>query len=297
MIKIQRLNHHPIITKEMLKGDAGSNINGPSVIETPDWLPRRLGKFYLYFAHHRGQSIRLAYSDDLAGPWHIYVPGTLQLADAVSCEDHIASPDVHVDHENKQIRMYFHGVVLGTKRQETFLAISDDGIKFTAEAKSMADFYFRAVPWKDSWIGMSKGGVLYFSTQGYADFQAIGKSVFTMNSPLANAPGDVRHVAIKIEEDTLVVYFTKLGDAPEQIYRSEVDLIGDPSQWVAKNISSILSPEMPWEGSELPIKPSSNGAVYQPENALRDPYIFTYSDEDYLFYSVAGESGIALAKI
>lgn len=297
MIKIQRLNHHPIITKEMLKGDTGSNINGPSAIEAPDWLPKRLGKFYLYFAHHRGQSIRLAYSDDLAGPWHIYEPGTLQLADAIGCEDHIASPDVHVDHENKQIRMYFHGVVLGTKRQETFLAISDDGIKFTAEAKPMADFYFRAVPWKSSWIGMSKGGVLYYSKHGYADFKNIGKSVFTMNHPKANAPGDVRHVAIKIEEDTLVVYFTKLGDAPEQIYRSEVDLIGDPSQWVAKKITPILSPEMPWEGAELPISPSSVGAANQPENALRDPAIFTYADEDFLFYSVAGESGIGMVKI
>lgn len=118
-----------------------------------------------------------------------------------------------------------------------------------------------------------------------------------MNHPKANAPGDVRHVAIKIEEDTLVVYFTKLGDAPEQIYRSEVDLIGDPSQWVAKKITPILSPEMPWEGAELPISPSSVGAANQPENALRDPAIFTYADEDFLFYSVAGESGIGMVKI
>ena len=30
------------------------NINGPSVISVPDWVENPLGKYYLYFAHHRG---------------------------------------------------------------------------------------------------------------------------------------------------------------------------------------------------------------------------------------------------
>jgi hypothetical protein len=42
----------------------GDNSNGPSVIKVPDWVPNKLGAFYMYFAHHRGMYIRLAYATD-----------------------------------------------------------------------------------------------------------------------------------------------------------------------------------------------------------------------------------------
>ncbi|MFV1980611.1 MAG: hypothetical protein ACC655_05595, partial [Rhodothermia bacterium] len=41
------------------------NVNGPSVIRVPDWINSPLGRYYLYFAHHRGSFIRMAYADDL----------------------------------------------------------------------------------------------------------------------------------------------------------------------------------------------------------------------------------------
>jgi hypothetical protein len=75
----------------------------------PLWITNRLGNYYLYFAHHSGKYIRLAYADDLKGPWKIYQPGTLHLEVAPGCKGHIASPDVHVDEARQQIRMYFHG--------------------------------------------------------------------------------------------------------------------------------------------------------------------------------------------
>ena len=75
---IKRLAHGPIIYPE-LDASIGTNINGPSLIRVPDWLPDRLGTYYLYFGHHQGKYIRLAYADRLEGPWTIYKPGTLQL--------------------------------------------------------------------------------------------------------------------------------------------------------------------------------------------------------------------------
>ena len=42
-----------------------SNINGPSLVRVPEWVENPLGKYYLYFAHHRGAYIRLAYADAL----------------------------------------------------------------------------------------------------------------------------------------------------------------------------------------------------------------------------------------
>ena len=44
------------------------NINGPSVIAVPDWVENRLGAYYLYFAHHKGDYIRMAYADSPLGP-------------------------------------------------------------------------------------------------------------------------------------------------------------------------------------------------------------------------------------
>jgi hypothetical protein len=58
------------------------NINGPSLIRVPEWLPNPLGKYYLYFADHKGDHIRLAYADSVAGPWSVYEPGSLTLADS-----------------------------------------------------------------------------------------------------------------------------------------------------------------------------------------------------------------------
>src|SRR5690606_7347052 len=112
-IEFKRFDTNPIITPEML-GKEGDNINGPSLVKIPEWLPNKLGKYYLYFAHHQGTYIRLAYADHLKGPWKIYKPGTLKMEDC-RCKDgagpadsnrpgevylakgHIASPDVHLD--------------------------------------------------------------------------------------------------------------------------------------------------------------------------------------------------------
>jgi hypothetical protein len=43
---IRRLG--PIITPDMLPGDDGANINGPSLIKVPPWIHSPLGRYYLY---------------------------------------------------------------------------------------------------------------------------------------------------------------------------------------------------------------------------------------------------------
>lgn len=136
------------------------------MIRVPDWIEGRLGEYYLYFADHKGRYIRLAYADDIPGPWKIHPPGSLQLeqsrfltlppkvtaeqlaqfearlkqSDAVISHDllsdittpHIAAPDVHVDVQRRQILMYFHGLdAVGT--QAIRVATSPDGINFNAQ--------------------------------------------------------------------------------------------------------------------------------------------------------------------
>ena len=52
-IDVQRVVDRPIIHAG-LDRSIGANIQGPSLIRTPDWLPNRLGRYYLYFADHKG---------------------------------------------------------------------------------------------------------------------------------------------------------------------------------------------------------------------------------------------------
>jgi len=56
------------------------NINGPTVIRVPDWVRRPLGRYYMYFAHHKGSYIRLAYANSPLGPWTLYRPGVMPLS-------------------------------------------------------------------------------------------------------------------------------------------------------------------------------------------------------------------------
>lgn len=297
MMNPRRLTDGPIIHPGMLQGNDGDNINGPSLILVPDWLPNRLGKFYLYFAHHRGQNIRLAHADKLEGPWTVLNSGSLQLQDAKACRDHIASPDVHVDSNRREILMFFHGVAGNGREQKTFLARSEDGINFSASDVPIADFYFRTIRYKDRWIAMSKGGVMYSSDSLDGAYRMLSTRIFEMRHPQGNAPGDIRHVALNVSADTLHAYYSQIGDAPERIYRSSIKLGGAVEDWVAEDKKLVIKPEAAWEGGNLPLVPSRAGAAHGAENALRDPAIFLWSNRTFILYSAAGESSIGIAEI
>jgi hypothetical protein len=281
----------------MLPGDDGSNINGPSLIAAPDWLPGRLGRYYLYFAHHSGRHIRLAIADDLEGPWRVHAPGTLDIGTIGHGVDHVASPDVHIDERGRRIVLYCHVGIRKLRRQYSCAAYSPDGLAFSFEPEPLADFYLRMVRWRDDWIGMSKGGVLYRRAGDNGALQRLTTPAFPIRDLFANAPGSVRHVALACSGNMLEIYFTRIGDAPERVLRAEIDLGRPVRQWRAGNAVEVLRPELPWEGADLPLAPSRSGAARAPENALRDPAIFHEGGRTWLLYSVAGESGIAIAEL
>ena len=60
-IKVARVLDKPIIGPD-IHPSIGVNIQGPSLIRVPDWVENPLGKYYLYFADHKGLYIRLAYA-------------------------------------------------------------------------------------------------------------------------------------------------------------------------------------------------------------------------------------------
>lgn len=281
---VVRLAGNPIIRPGM-DSRMGENINGPSLIRVPDWLPNPLGRYYLYFAHHKGEYIRLAYADQLEGPWTVYEPGTLRLADT-PCLHHIASPEVHVDNERRRIRMYFHGPV-AIFGQLSFVALSKDGLRFKARNEILGDSYFRVFRWRDSFYALVMPGHLMRSDNGLTDFEP-GPTLFTPN---------MRHSAVKLDGDILTVFYSNAGDCPERILASKIELNEDWMHWASTEPVTVLEPEMEYEGADLPVEPSARGWAPNRVRQVRDPAVFREDGRDYLLYSVAGEHGIAIGEI
>lgn len=296
---VERFLANPIIRPAMLPGRDGENINGPSLIRVPAWVKNPLGRYYLYFAHHNGEHIRLAYSDRLDGPWRIHAPGVLHLANAPGCRGHIASPDVIVDEERREIRMYFHGPARAANGQKSFVALSPDGLAFRAGDEVLGIFYFRVFRHDEWWYAIAKGGQLYRSKDGLTRFE-LGPNVFRGGESSTGSPGEAgpRHVAVLPEDGALWIYFSSIGDAPERIRRARLALQTDWREWKVAASEDVIHPEREWEGANLPIRVSKSGAARGRENALRDPAIFVDADDRrYLLYAVAGESGIAIAEL
>jgi hypothetical protein len=107
----------------------------------------------------------------------------------------------------------------------------------------------------------------------------------------------MRHAGLLLRGDQLYVFWSQVGDTPERILLSTIDLRPDWMAWQASAPIEVLRPEHAWEGSEAPLAPSIRGAIKVPVNQLRDPAVFAEDDRIFLLYTVAGESGIAIAEV
>ena len=202
VVKVIRLNDSkPIIARQMFEQAGapsadGMNINGPSLIKVPDWL-KKTGKvahpdanYYLYFAHHQGKYIRLAWAKNIEGPWHLHAitkpeglrgvldlgrKSRIDLAQGLAIQNHVASPDVIVDDEKRLIVMYFHAPTQVSGRmkneQKTFVAVSKDGLDFNQVSDTRKTFgirpvtlgtaYFRVFEWHGNTYAIGNRGMLY----------------------------------------------------------------------------------------------------------------------------------------
>ncbi|MBT8114532.1 MAG: hypothetical protein KJP04_04085 [Arenicella sp.] len=341
---------NPLITASMsprltaLSQQQGfTNINGPTVIRVPDWVTEPLGQYYMYFAHHKGDFIRMAYADHVEGPWRIYEPGALALEDSgfpvdsvpeLSAEDglkelwvnfpifvvrdsiramyqalvtdqaerqrrgiaatkyktpHIASPDVVLDVEQRRLVMFYHGQ-RDSLAQVTRVAVSQDGINFTVEGKTIPASYVRSFEYRGKYYLIGALGMLLRSDQLLGDYSIREKSLFGPS---------MRHLSVDVDEsnDEMHVFWSRVGDAPERILYSLVNLGADWNDWQASRGVTVLQPEFPWEGSKQPLQSSLRGEMVQITNELRDPYLFTDVDgQKYLFYVGSGEQAIGVAR-
>jgi hypothetical protein len=288
-MRVERLPANPIVRPDM-DARMGDNVNGPSLIRVPDWVKNSLGRYYLYFAHHDGHYIRLAYADELAGPWRTHEAGVLSLEQS-RFAGHVASPDVHVDEGERRIRMYFHGSEVPSgvpgADQYTRVAVSSDGLHFEAAAERLGRPYFRAFAWGGYTYALGMPGVFYRSRDGLSAFEQ-GPTLFASN---------MRHAALKRDGNMLSVFYTDVGDDPESILLATIDLTPDWLQWKESKAVTMLRPERDYEGVNAARGPSVRGLVHGPVCQLRDPAVYREDGRTYLLYSVAGENGIAIAEL
>jgi hypothetical protein len=347
-IGARRLPGNPIIRHTMdarLRDEARRygyvNVNGPSLIRVPPWVENRLGDYYLYFAHHKGEFIRMAYADRLTGPWTVHSPGVLELDASLFASEapdsaglvrsvldlwkatsltefialsqvgaaaqeaietrkrrglpapaatrpHIASPDVVIDRERREIRMYFHGVV-ERHLQMTRVATSSDGLHFRVRPELLTAPYLRVFEYRGTYYGLAMPGLLYRAADGLSGFRVRDRPLFAANT---------RHAAVWVGEDIWHVFYTRVGDAPERILCSTMDVTSpDWDEWTPSPPFEILRPGLRWEGADLPVEPSIRGESTVPVQELRDPAVFVEDDQAYLLYSAAGEQAIAIARL
>lgn len=302
MIRAVRIGDNPIIHQGLCPS-LGDNINGPSLITRPDWAPGP-GRFLLYFAHHKGQHIRLATADELAGPWTIHGPGVLPLAETPLAQTrpetpqpawaqaigedglypHLASPDVWVADDVSQVRMLFHGLA-AEGEQVSYAATSSDGLDWQVTGPAIADTYLRRFKAGGQTYALARLGILWRERPG-GQWERGPKVI----------PGEVRHLAVLELGDSLHVVFSRIGDAPERLIHTALYLTQDWQSWQSGPETELLRPEMDWEGAHLPVRPSRAGATAF-VHELRDPCLVAIGDAVWMVYSGGGEQALGLARI
>ena len=182
--------------------------------------------------------------------------------------------------------MYYHGLE-DAAFQHSRVAVSENGIDFKAFEENLGRSYFRVFKQQEMTYAIAMPGQFYRSKNGLNSFE---------QGPLLFEP-NMRHSAVIVRDGHLFVFWTRVGDAPESILLSTIDLTPNWMNWQAVGTKTLLKPEYSWEGAEARIEPSVRSTAYGRVNQLRDPALYVEDDVVYLLYAVAGESGIALARV
>jgi len=320
--RVTRFATNPLVTVKS-SPTLGANVNGPTVIRVPSWVEKPLGKYYLYFANHRGDFIRLAYADNVAGRWKIHEPGVWHVRDSAlfrpqpdsarfgGFNTHFASPEIFIDTAHRRIVLWAHGWWTNGEQwpvepraaqqwatdkgygQFTQGAVSSDGLHFTAQPAITRESYIRVFQ-RGGWLyGMSRLGVLLRGPDPATSF-TVGPNAF---SNTAYGSNRVRHVALVPRGDRLYVLFTAIGDAPERLMLSSIDMTQKWEDWRVGTAADVMQPETDYECAQLPLAKSAVGDVLEPARQIRDPYVLEDEGRTYLFYAICGEQGIAGAEL
>lgn len=321
-VRVTRFATNPLVSVKS-SSTLGANVNGPTVIRVPSWVEKPLGRYYMYFANHRGDFVRLAYADAVTGPWRIHEPGVWHVRDSAlyrpqpdsarfgGFNTHFASPEVLIDAANRRMVLWAHGWWTNGEQwptepkaaqqwanekgygQFSQSAVSSDGLHFTAQPAITKESYLRVFRRGGTLYGMSRLGVLLRAADPLASF-TVGPNAFRDTEYGSNR---VRHVALVPRADRLYVFFTVIGDAPERLLMSTTDMTREWTDWRVGAPVDVMRPETDYECGKLPVAPSAVGDIFEPARQIRDPHVLEDGGHTYLFYAICGEQGVAGAEL
>ncbi len=176
--------------------------------------------------------------------------------------------------------------VIPSPIQETRQSISENGLDFTNASPILGPSWFRMFEYRDQYYALARDGYVYRSRS--AD------SPFTRERKLFDTH---RHFGVDVSGDTLFVYYSRPTDFPERIVLTEVALNSDVNDWSKQGTQEVIGPELSYEGADVDLDDSNQRGPADRRRELRDPYAFETNKTKYLFYAVAGESGIGVSKI
>ncbi len=345
-------NGEPIVTEAMFQAlgagkREGKNMNGPSAIRIPDWIPPTnradpTAVYYLYFAHHQGKYVRMAWAAEINGPWALYDVGdsvemgnrgVLDLGGKpmpigngiVLADNHIASPNAHVDNANQRIILYFHSgsrtSVDGEKieGQKSFVATSDYGLEFAGQVEPviLGNSYFNVFHYNGNTYALDNGASLFEAPDATKPWQAppgwdFADDLWEPSKSAYQADIDsegydfsslrVRHASAWVKGDTLYTFYSRRGlTPPERIMMSVTDLgaSSNHEDWDPSYPPEDIYRAQPgWEGGHFEQLPSKSGGAPENVNQLRDPCIFEDRDGNlYVFYTAAGEDALGIIHL
>ena len=286
------------------------NVNGPSVLPAPGWMPAPPGRYLMFFAHHLGLSIRLAAADDPTGPWRVVEPDVLHVDDTPSDrQPHIASPDVHADDRRQRFVMYFHGMVPSdvgghlacwgtypTLNQKTMVTTSHSGRHFALvePVTAVAPSYLRMFDAGDAWYGVAMPSQVVRSADGLRGFEY---------GPMLFDDDEIRHCCLSHRPER-----QRTGDAVHTLLRGPRAHLphrdrhsrATGASWSPGPGQRGHAPEQShWEGADEALKPAFRGAG---RSRLARTAFATRSSSPtggrrWLFYAAAGEYALGVTEI
>ena len=182
--------------------------------------------------------------------------------------------------------MYYHGM-LEDGEQRTRVAVSADGLTFEARPEILGNSYFRGFRHRAWYYALVMPGELRRSRDGLTGFEP---------GPVLFRP-EMRHAAVRLADDVLDVFWSRVGDAPECILHSRIRLDGTWTEWRDEGADVVLEPKHAWEGADLEVEPSVRGEINHVVRQLRDPCVYEEDGRTFLLYCGGGESGIGIAQV
>ncbi|MGY8946493.1 MAG: hypothetical protein ACKVJS_05505 [Flavobacteriales bacterium] len=202
---------------------------------------------------------------------------------------HIASPEIIIDNDNKNIYLFFHGIIEGTI-QKTKMASSKNGIIFDTINKSLTAPYLKIEKVKNQYYGIAMPDLFYRLTGNFESYETREKWLLDSKT---------RHSDLMVDKNILYLIYTRIGNKPESILYRKIDIDSkDWNDWKAGPEKKLLVPELEWEGANQSKEESEKGSPGELVNQLRDPSVFKDNDgKIYLLYCGGGENGIGISEL